>query len=432
MRVVVYGAGYVGLVTGTCLAECGHEVLVVDVDTERVAGLRAGKIPFYEPGLSQLVSRNVRAARLKFGVPAESNAGSADFYFIAVGTPPRADGSANTDAVFAVADTVNKIAPGGSVVVVKSTVPVDTCSWVQERCPRAHVVSNPEFLKEGDAIRDFFRPDRIVVGQKRGRWAGFPPSEKLKALYAPLQVAPDKFVVTDWASAELVKYASNTILATRISFMNELSRLCRATGADINDVRLGVGSDSRIGPRFLFAGPGYGGSCFPKDVQALAALGEERGVRMKIAEATHEANEDQRLFIAELVQSAIYPTAGKKVALWGLSFKPETDDVREAVSVYLVDTLPTDIEIVGCDPEASETFKAARPRRKLHTADQWEAIEGAHALVLLTEWRCFRTVDFREVARRMRTGASVIDARNIWSPSEVRAASLRYYGVGVP
>jgi UDPglucose 6-dehydrogenase len=434
MRVVVYGAGYVGLVTGTCLAECGHRVLIVDIDEERIAELRSGKVPFHEPGLPALIGRNIQSGRLEF----DTRGTNAAFYFIAVGTPARVDGSANTDAVFAVADAIGELAPEGAIVVVKSTVPVGTCAKIAQHLAdrRLNVVSNPEFLKEGDAVRDFFHPDRIVIGRGSatvvGEEAAWPES-RLRALYEPLQLPNDKFLVTDWASAELCKYASNTLLATRISFMNELSRLCSRVGANINDVRLGVGSDTRIGRSFLFAGPGYGGSCFPKDVQALAHLGIDLGVRMLIAEAAHEANENQRLFIADLVQRAIHPgSGGKKVAFWGLAFKPETDDVRESISVYLVDTLPADIEIVGCDPAAEETFKAARPHRELRTADQWGAVENADALVLLTEWRCFRTVDFREVARRMKAGGAVIDARNIWEPRDVRAAGLRYFGVGIP
>ena len=334
MKLVVIGAGYVGLVTGTGLSDLGHEVTIVDIDPKKVEGLRGGAIPIYEPGLGDLVRRNVANGRLRFSTSIEDSDRDADAFFIAVGTPARADGSAEVSAVYIAAADIAFAAKKSAVVVVKSTVPVGTCDAVQahiESCsPKGtlEVVSNPEFLKEGDAVNDFFKPERIVIGARTDHARAV-----IRDLYAPLQLSGERMVVTDPRSSELVKYASNTMLAIRVSFMNELSRLCHATGADIHSVRLGVGADSRIGKRFLYAGPGYGGSCFPKDVQALLSLGRAHGVPMRLAEATHQANEDQGDFLADLVDRSVGGVSGKTIAFWGLAFKPETDDVRDAPSL---------------------------------------------------------------------------------------------------
>lgn len=433
-KIVVFGAGYVGLVTGTCLAECGHKVVIVDVDGAKIEQLCNGEVPFHEPGLKELVARNVRADRLAFAVGAQGLA--ADFYFIAVGTPPLEDGSADTSAVFKVVDTIKTTAKQGAVIVVKSTVPVGTCAKIQamldRHSVRFDVASNPEFLKEGDAVRDFFHPDRVVIGSKPYA------AQELRKLYRPLQLSYESFIVTDWASAELTKYAANTMLATRISFMNEISRLCDAVGADVHDVRKGIGSDSRIGSRFLFAGPGYGGSCFPKDVQALAKIGESHDVRMSIAEATHAANDRQIDRVEQIILHALGATDAKtRVAFWGLAFKPETDDVREAPAAKLAARLAgKHVNIVGNDPEALSTFPAAPEvapfagmGRVTVAPDAYDAARDADALVLLTEWRCYRNPDFRRIKDLMR-GDVVVDARNLWRPNEVRAYGLRYFGVG--
>jgi UDPglucose 6-dehydrogenase len=431
MRLVIFGAGYVGLVTGTGLSDLGHDVLVYDIDAAKLAMLAEGRIPIYEPGLADLVHRNQRCGRLQFANVIESPWDAADAYFIAVGTPPGPDGAADLSAVMSAADMIAKIATEPALVVMKSTVPVGTCDSVQKRIDKSmmalEVVSNPEFLKEGDAVNDFFKPDRVVVGARSGA-----AKQAMSDLYAPLQLCGDRMVMTDPRSSELIKYAANTMLAVRISFMNELSRLCHATGADIHSVRLGVGSDSRIGPRFLYAGPGYGGSCFPKDVQALSAMGREHGVAMSIADAAHAANESQALFLAELVEKALGGLAGKRIALWGLAFKPETDDIREAPAVKLARVLlDKGASVAGHDPEAGANFAKLFGDRVTVCDRDYDALDGAHALVMLTEWRSYRAPSFGEMRRRLAGDGLVVDARNIWRPADVVRAGLRYRGIGV-
>jgi len=440
MRLVVFGAGYVGLVTGTCLAELGHEVLCVDIDAERVQKLRDGIIPIYEPGLADLVRRNEHAGRLSFDGRVVAPFDESDAYFITVRTPAGADGAADVSAVLAVGDQVAKLAKKPALLVVKSTVPVGTCDAVQARVEKLatvpiEVVSNPEFLKEGSAVQDFFRPDRIVVGVRSDA-----ARETLRALYSTLQLSGERLVVTDMRSSELTKYAANAMLAMRVSFMNELARVCHATGADVHAVRLGIGSDARIGKRFLYAGPGYGGSCFPKDVQALMHLGRTHGVPMRLAEATHLANEEQAQFLAQLVREAMGALAGKTVALWGLAFKPETDDVRESPAVKLTHVLVGGgAGVVGHDPAASRNFAQAMSAHgaRVRVVDRdYDALDGAHALVLLTEWRSYRAPNFAEIRKRLVPGAGgeapvVVDARNVWRPTDVLRAGLRYQGVGV-
>jgi UDPglucose 6-dehydrogenase len=441
MRLVVFGVGYVGLVTGTGLAELGHDVMCVDIDPERVRQLEDGIIPIYEPGLADLVRRNARAGRLGFTTKVAPPFDEAEAYFIAVGTPPGPDGAADISAVSSVAERIAQVAKKPGLAVVKSTVPVGTCDSVQAILDRnakvsLEVVSNPEFLKEGTAVQDFFRPDRIVLGA-RSEGA----RETLRLLYAPLQLSGERVVVTDPRSSELTKYAANTMLAMRVSFMNELARLCDATGADIHAVRQGVGSDARIGKRFLYAGPGYGGSCFPKDVQALFHLGRAHGVPMRLAEATHLANDEQATFLVHLVEKSVGALKGKTVALWGLAFKPETDDIRESPSLKLAEALlAKGASVVGHDPEAARNFSKAMasygPRVRLEDRD-YDALNGAHALVLLTEWRSYRAPNFAEIRKRLRDGDDgsppvVIDGRNVWRAADVVRAGLRYQGVGVP
>ena len=437
MRLVVFGAGYVGLVTGTGLSDLGHDVLVYDIDPEKIAKLNDGRIPIYEPGLADLIHRNQRGGRLSFASEIPASFDHADAYFIAVGTPPGPDGSADLSAVMAVADTIARVAKQQALVVVKSTVPVGTCDAVQARIGHAEVplevVSNPEFLKEGDAVSDFFKPDRVVVGARSEE-----ARQLLRELYAPLQLSGERLVITDPRSSELIKCASNTMLAVRISFMNELSRLCHTTGADIHSVRLGVGTDSRIGKKFLYAGPGYGGSCFPKDVQALAALGRAHGVQMRVAEAAHAANEEQASFLAQLVDTALDGVKGKQITLWGCAFKPETDDIRESPAIRLATALlERGAVVVAHDPEAGPNF-AKHFGNKLKVMDRnYDALDGSHALVLLTEWRSYRAPNFAEIKRRLLPSAKgvaalLVDARNIWRPAEVLRAGLRYQGIGVP
>jgi len=436
MRLVVFGAGYVGLVTGTGLSDLGHDVLVYDIDPAKIARLTDGQIPIYEPGLADLIHRNQRGGRLSFASEIPTSFDHADAYFIAVGTPPGPDGAADLSAVMAVADTIARVAKQNALVVVKSTVPVGTCDAVQARIAHANValevVSNPEFLKEGDAISDFFKPDRVVVGARSEE-----ARQLLRELYAPLQLSGERLVVTDLRSSELIKYASNTMLAIRISFMNELSRLCHATGADIHSVRLGVGTDSRIGKKFLYAGPGYGGSCFPKDVQALAALGRSHGVQMRVAEAAHAANEEQASFLAHLVEKALDGVKGKQITLWGCAFKPETDDIRESPAVRLATALlDRGAVVVAHDPEAGPNFAKHFGNRLVVKERDYEALDGSHALVLLTEWRSYRAPNFAEIKRRLLPSATgvapmLVDARNIWRPAEILRAGLRYQGIGV-
>jgi len=436
MRLVVFGAGYVGLVTGTGLSDLGHEVLLYDIDPNKIAMLEDGRVPIYEPGLADLIHRNQRGGRLHFSTKIEPPFDKPDCYFIAVGTPPGPDGAADLAYVMAVADTIAKTATAKALVVVKSTVPVGTCDAVQARLGASkvplEVVSNPEFLKEGDAVSDFFKPDRVVVGARSED-----ARQTLRELYAPLQLSGERLVVTDPRSSELIKYASNTMLAIRISFMNELSRLCQATGADIHSVRLGVGTDSRIGKKYLYSGPGYGGSCFPKDVQALAALGRQHNVQMRLAEAAHTANDEQAVFLAQLVDKALEGVMGKQVTLWGLAFKPETDDIREAPSLKLTEALlERGATVVGHDPEAGPNFAKHFGTNVTVKERDYEALDGSHALVLLTEWRSYRAPNFAEIKKRLtapKSGLSpvVVDARNIWRPSEVTRAGLRYQGIGV-
>ena len=433
MKLVVFGAGYVGLVSGTGLAELGHEVRIVDIDPERVKRLNDGVLPIYEPGLADLIRRNERAGRLHFADEVGADFADAEVFFICVGTPPGPDGSADIGAVMAAADAIAAVAKKPALVAVKSTVPVGTCDAVENRLARANakvsfeVVSNPEFLKEGAAVSDFFRPDRIVLGANSEH-----ARHLLRELYAPLQLSGERLVITDRRSSELIKYASNTMLAMRVSFMNELSRLCHATGADIHAVRLGVGTDTRIGRRFLYAGPGYGGSCFPKDVQALIHLGREKGVAMRLAEATHEANREQVAFVGNLVLEQLGDPADKIVALWGLAFKPETDDVRDAPALAIARfLLDRGVSVVGHDPEAGANFARSVAHPSMRVVDrEYDAASGADALVLLTEWRSYRAPNFVELKRRMR-GDLLVDARNVWRPAEVQRAGLRYYGIGV-
>lgn len=432
MKITVFGAGYVGLVSATGFAEIGHSVRVIDVNEARVSDLGAGKIPFYEPGLPDLVHRNLKSERLSFRTEVGEDFADSEIFFICVGTPASKDGRADLTAIFDAARAIARTAKRPAIVAIKSTVPAGTCYAVEVLVGSGlEVVSNPEFLKEGSALADFFKPDRVVLGTKNED-----ARELLRRLYAPLQLSGERVLFTDRCSSELIKYASNAMLAMRVSFMNELSRLCAHMGADIRDVRLGVGADSRIGKAFLYAGPGYGGSCFPKDVQALVHLGQEHGVPMRVAEAAHLANAEQVAFVGQLVLGALGRDPGKepgrkKVALWGLAFKPETDDVREspalAISKYLLDA---GVVVAAHDPEASSNFARALEHPRLRIVENpYDAADGAHGLVLLTEWRSYRAPDFAALKRRMH-GDVITDARNVWKRAEVERAGFRYQGIG--
>ena len=440
MRVCIFGTGYVGLVSGTCLTEVGHDVVCVDVDAAKVEGLERGVIPIYEPGLTPMVKANHAAGRLRFTTDAAAGVAHGDVIFIAVGTPPDEDGSADLQYVLAVAKSIGQHLLKPAVVVDKLTVPVGTADKVRatialELAARGEaipfdVVSNPEFLKEGAAVEDCMRPDRIVIG------ADNPVAvATLKRLYAPFNRNHDRIVAMDVRSAELTKYAANAMLATKISFMNEIANIAEQVGADIEHVRKGIGSDPRIGWHFIYPGAGYGGSCFPKDVQALARIAAQHGVEPRLLGAVEAVNDAQKGHLFELMVRHYGDAAalrGKIVALWGLAFKPNTDDMREASSRRLLQQLwDAGAKVRAYDPEAiDETRRIFGERDDLVLcASSGDALQGADALVVVTEWKQFRSPDFamlkREVADRV-----VFDGRNLYEPVEVEAAGLAYYGIG--
>lgn len=438
MKVAIIGTGYVGLVTGTCLAESGNDVVCVDNNPKKVAVLQSGGIPIYEPGLHELVARNVREGRLAFTTDLAAAVRAARLTFIAVGTPQSEAGDADLTAVFAVADAIGDAlkdqppgAPGARVVVTKSTVPVGTNAKVAERlaakgCAHVDVASNPEFLKEGAAIDDFMKPDRVVVGVRRPE-----VGEVLRELYAPFLRTERPFLAMTPESAEMTKYAANAMLATKISFINEMANLCDRVGADINDVRKGIGHDQRIGFQFLFPGPGYGGSCFPKDVEAIVAMGRRTGLPLKLMQAVDEVNDNQKRVLVEKVRAHFGAhLAGKTLAVWGLAFKPRTDDIREAPALTLIDALLADgARLRVHDPEAMANVKELYGE-KLHYSDRpYGALEGADALVIVTEWPEFRNPDF-EVMKRLLAGRVVFDGRNVYEPKQMEVLGFTYYGIG--
>jgi UDPglucose 6-dehydrogenase len=437
MKVCVIGAGYVGLVTGTGFAETGNNVVCADLDPGKIAALNRGETPIFEPGLEEMIKRNIAGGRLTFTTNVEEAILPAEVIFVAVGTPPRVDGAANLLAVDAVTETVAKVAKRECVLVLKSTVPVGT----NERCRKmirsvrkegekpVHVVSNPEFLKEGDAVADFMRPDRIVVGcEEEDVFA----RDLMRRLYHPLSLSQDRLVFMEPPSAELTKYVSNTMLAMRISFMNEIAMLCEKVGADINDVRIGVGSDSRIGPKFLYAGPGYGGSCFPKDVSALVHVAREHSMPLELALATDQVNQRQKgVLLRKLKQQFDGDLRGKKVAVWGIAFKPRTDDIRDAPSLTLIDGLLAEgAKVFAHDPEARAIARSRFGETITIVEQQYDALEGADALVLVTEWREYQNPDFERIKSLMRV-PFLLDGRNIWSSYGLRKQGFTYSGIGV-
>ena len=440
MRVCIFGTGYVGLVTGTCLAEVGHDVICVDIDAAKVDGLNRGIIPIYEPGLTPMVQANHAAGRLRFTTDAAAGIGHGEVVFIAVGTPPDEDGSADLKYVLAVARTIGEHLQRPVVVVDKSTVPVGTADKVKAAIAAAlaargveigfDVVSNPEFLKEGAAVEDCMRPDRIVLGSDNPA-----AIEKLKRLYAPFNRNHDRIVAMDVRSAELTKYAANAMLATKISFMNEIANIAEQVGADIEHVRKGIGSDPRIGWHFIYPGAGYGGSCFPKDVQALARTAVQYGVQPRLLDAVEAVNDAQKGHLFELMvrhYGGVAHLHGKTIALWGLAFKPNTDDMREASSRRLLQQLwDAGAKVQAYDPEAmQETRRIYGERADLRLCDAGsEALQGADALVVLTEWKQFRSPDFARLKQSLADGV-VFDGRNLYEPDEVEAAGLAYYGIG--
>ncbi len=442
MRVAIFGTGYVGLVTGTCLAEVGHQVVCVDIDQAKVDGLDNGIIPIYEPGLAPMVKANHAASRLAFTTDAAAAIVHGQVIFIAVGTPPDEDGSADLQYVLAVARTIGRHITVPVVVVNKSTVPVGTADKVRDAIAQVlaergvqiafDVISNPEFLKEGDAVADCMRPDRIVLG------ASNPESVALmRRLYAPFNRNHDRVVEMDVRSAELTKYAANAMLATKISFMNEIANIAEKVGADVEQVRQGIGSDPRIGRHFIYPGAGYGGSCFPKDVQALARIAQQHGHEPKLLNAVEAVNENQKGHLYTLIQRHYdrgedEGVRGRTFAVWGLAFKPNTDDMREASSRRLLAQLwEGGARVRAYDPEATdEARRIFGEREDLVLCDSaYAALEGADALVVVTEWKQFRSPDFHRL-RGMLDDAVVFDGRNLYDPQEIEAAGLAYYGIG--
>jgi UDPglucose 6-dehydrogenase len=433
LRIAVIGTGYVGLVTGTCLAESGNSVTCVDVDAGKIEALRAGRIPIYEPGLEELVHRNARERRLAFTTSVAEAMQEVEIAFIAVGTPPGEDGSADLRYVLAAAETLAPHIDRYTVVVNKSTVPVGSSEKVAEvvkRHARApfDVVSNPEFLKEGSAVDDFMRPDRVVVGVSSER------ARKVMAdLYAPFVRTEQPVLFMDPRSAELTKYAANAMLATRISFMNDVAALCERLGCDVDQVRRGMGSDRRIGYPFLFPGVGFGGSCFPKDVRAVMTMARQLGLDFDLLRAVERVNERQkRLLFDKALRHFGGSLAGKRVAVWGLAFKPRTDDMREAPSLTLIQLLAgAGAEVTAHDPVASDVARRLVGPHVRLAEEPYTAAEGADALFLVTEWNEFRSPDFERLKKLMR-GDVLFDGRNVWDAAKASAAGFRYYGVGRP
>ena len=435
MNIAIVGTGYVGLVTGTCFAEMGVDVTCVDVDAAKIEALRQGHIPIYEPGLEEMVLRNVEAGRLHFTTELTSCLQDVEVVFSAVGTPPDEDGAADLRYVLEVARTFGQHINRYTILVTKSTVPVGTAQRVkeviQEELARRgvavpfDVASNPEFLKEGAAIRDFMSPDRVVIGTES------PRVEKIMSrLYKPFLLQRERIIFTDIASAEMIKYASNAMLATRISFMNDIANLCELVGADVNMVRRGIGSDTRIGRKFLYPGCGYGGSCFPKDVKALVQTAEQNGYDMRVLKAVEEVNERQKSVLFEKLRRHYGDLQGKTIALWGLAFKAETDDMREATSLVTIRHL---LE-AGCtvrvfDPAAMDEARRRLGDAVIYASDIYDAAKGADALLLLTEWKQFRLPSWARVHDLMRSPI-VFDGRNIYDPAEMRKNGFEYYSIG--
>jgi len=431
VKVAVIGTGYVGLVVGACLAEAGNDVVGADVDEAKIAGLRANRLPIYEPGLEPLLARNQREGRLQFTPDVGAAIERSDVVFIAVGTPPDEDGSADLRHVLAVARTIGQRMNCPKVVITKSTVPVGTAERVRAEIAAHtqlpfHVCSNPEFLKEGAAIEDFMKPDRVVVGVDSPEAA-----RVLEELYAPFVRTGNPLIFMDIASAEMTKYAANAMLATRISFMNQIARLCEAVGADVTLVRRGIGTDRRIGSAFLFPGPGYGGSCFPKDVKALIRTGEERGVPLDVIAAVDAANERQkRMLFEKLARHFAGGLRDVAVAVWGLAFKAETDDVRESPALVLVEELLRAGATVRVhDPAAQETARRLLGDRVSYAPHAYAALEGAAALAIVTEWLEYRNPDFERI-KRLLARPLIVDGRNLYAPERLARLGFTYDSIG--
>lgn len=437
MKIVIIGTGYVGLVTGVCFAEVGVETVCIDIDKNKIENLKKGISPIYEPGLDELITKNLERGRLSFDTDISKVLDGAEMAFIAVGTPPDEDGSADLKYVLEVAHNIGKYMNDYLVVVTKSTVPVGTALKVKEAIQFElnkrnldidfDVASNPEFLKEGDAINDFMKPDRIVIGVESDR-----AQEIFQRLYKPFTLNGHPIIFMDIPSAEMTKYAANAMLATRISFMNDIANLCEILGADVNMVRLGIGSDPRIGSKFLYPGIGYGGSCFPKDVKALIKAGEENNYPLRLLQAVENINEDQKsILVDKLLKFYNGDISGKKIALWGLSFKPNTDDMREAPSLVIIDKLlKNNAQVSAYDPASTEETKRRIGDVINYASDMYQAVEDADALILVTEWSEFRLPDWFLIKHLMKTPL-VLDGRNIYDASEMKEMGFYYYCIGV-
>lgn len=435
MKIAIVGTGYVGLVSGACFAEVGIDVTCVDVDINKIERLQAGEIPIYEPGLDDLVKRNVKEGRLHFTTDLLSCLDDVEVVFCAVGTPPDEDGSADLKYVLEVARTFGQNIKRYTILVTKSTVPVGTSKKIKEAVDAElarrgekipyEVASNPEFLKEGAAIKDFMSPDRVVIGIESDR-----ARKVMERLYRPFLLNNFRVIFMDIASAEMTKYAANSMLATRISFMNDIANLCELVGADVNMVRKGIGTDARIGNKFLYAGCGYGGSCFPKDVKALIHTGKEHGYTMRIIEAVEEVNDRQKSIVYDKLASTLGNLKGKRIAIWGLAFKPETDDMREAPSLVVIEKLlEAGATVVAYDPVSIDEARRRLGDKIEYARDMYEAVIDADALALLTEWKQFRVPSWNVLHRVMR-GNIIIDGRNIYDPDEVAEEGFLYHCIG--
>src|SRR5918993_3611809 len=432
MKIAVVGSGYVGLVAGACLAENGNDVICIDKDPAKVRTLQRGRIPIYEPGLEEMVKRNRAEKRLTFTTDLPRGARTSQIVFIAVGTPTGEDGSADLQHVLAVARDLGRSMNGYKVIVNKSTVPVGTAAKVRETIAAEtkqpfSVVSNPEFLKQGAAIDDFMKPDRVVIGADDTRAA-----ELMRELYAPFTRTGAPIMLMDPASAELCKYAANAMLATRISFMNEVANVCDAMGADVDQVRRAVAADKRIGPSFLFPGVGYGGSCFPKDVKAMLRFAEAKEYDFRILHAVENVNDLQKVRLLSKMEAHFGSIKGKRIAVWGLAFKPRTDDMREAPAVPLIHKLlAAGASVHAYDPEAMKVARSIFGSKITYADNSYAALTGADALAIVTEWNEFREPDFTRMRKLMR-GAVIFDGRNIYNPEQIRAQGFSYYSMGRP
>ena len=436
MKIAVVGTGYVGLVTGTCFAETGINVTCVDVDSDKIEQLKSGSVPIYEPGLSLMIRRNTEKGRLLFSTNIMESIEGADAIFIAVGTPPGEDGSADLTHVLKVGSDIGRVINKYIVVVIKSTVPVGTSNKVQKAIKDELAVrqadipfdmaSNPEFLKEGSAVEDFLKPERIVIGTATEKAA-----EIMRKLYQPFLLNNHPIYFMDIASAEITKYAANAMLATRISFINEIANLCDILGADVNQVRKGIGSDSRIGNKFLYPGTGYGGSCFPKDVKALVKTARDYGYELNVVSAVEKANEFQKGVLFGKIKKHFSNSLNNKIlAIWGLAFKPQTDDIREAPAIILIESLLKEGAIIKAyDPAAMAETRKLLGEKIIYTTDPYEAVQGADGLALMTEWPEFRIPDLNKLDKLMKCKV-IFDGRNIYDPEEIRGAGFEYYGIG--